>query len=163
MSSFDLFIVTMTSITTNSTELRRSYRILNYEVNLRVTSSDSEGRFAVIEILLPGHFPGAPPHFHSLMTERFIVLEGELEVFLAGEWKTLHAGDSEVAQPKVVHGFRNPGEENTRILLVTTPGGHEHFFAELVTWMEREPVWPPDDFEALVEFGKRHDTQYVSG
>ena len=97
------------------------------------------------------------------MTERFIVLEGELEVFTGGEWKTLQAGDSEVAKPKAVHGFRNSSDANTRILLLATPGGHELFFAELMEWMEREPVWPPTDLGALVEFGKRHDTQYVSG
>lgn len=163
VSSFDLFVVTMSSISTTNTELRREYRILNHEINLRVISSDTEGRFAIIEMLLPGHAPGAPPHFHSLMTERFIVLEGELEVFTGGEWKTLQAGDSEVARPKAVHGFRNSSDANTRILLVATPGGHELFFAELMEWMEREPVWPPADLGALVEFGKRHDTQYVSG
>ena len=96
------------------------------------------------------------------MTERFIVLEGELEVYLAGEWKTLQAGDSEVARPGVVHGFRNPSDQSTRLLLVATPGGHELFFAELLEWMEREPVWPPADLNALLELGKRHDVQYVS-
>ena len=162
VSIIDLFIVIMSSISATSTDQRRHYRILNYELNLRVISSETEGRFAIIEMLLPEHFPGAPPHFHTLMTERLIVLEGELEVFMAGKWKTLRAGDSEVAQPEVVHGFRNSSNQSTRLLLVATPGGHELFFSELMEWMEREPVWPPENLGELVEFGKRHDTQYVN-
>src|ERR1700739_2315750 len=49
------------------------------------------------------------------MTEQFIVLEGALEVFNGAEWKTLQAGDSEVARPTVVYGFRNSSDQSTSL------------------------------------------------
>ena len=31
----------------------------------------------------------------------------------------------------------------------------------LITWMQREPQWPPADRDALIAFGLKHDTYYV--
>ena len=39
--------------------------------------------------------------------------------------------------------------------------GHDRYYFELVDWMYLEPVWPPHDREALIAFGRRHDTIYV--
>ncbi|WP_263417470.1 cupin domain-containing protein [Terriglobus albidus] len=135
---------------------------MNTEVHLRVISTETEGRYCLIELSVPPHFPGAPLHFHRHMAERFVVLEGSLDTDIAGETRTLRAGDSAVALPGDVHSFRNSSDDRTRFLLVATPGGHESFFAELMDWMEKEPVWPPRNQQALVEFGRRHDTEYVN-
>ncbi len=141
--------------------LRRSFSLLDAEVRIRVSSDESEGRYALIEMDLPPHFPGAPPHLHRFLTERFLVLEGTLAVRLGDEWRSLAAGESAVALPGAVHSFRNATAERTRMILFATPGGHERFFAELMEWIEREAQWPPADLAALREFGLRHDTEYL--
>ena len=142
-------------------EASRSFYRMDTEVHLRLTSTETEGRYCAIELSLPAHFAGAPMHYHSEMTERFVVLEGSIEVAIGGQRLTLQAGESAVALPGDAHSFRNASSERARLLLLATPAGHERFFVELMEWMEREPTWPPANREALVEFGKRHDTEYI--
>lgn len=142
-------------------EARRSFYVMDAEVHLRLTSAETEGRYCAIELSLPAGFAGAPMHFHREMAERFVVLEGSLEIAIAGQSMTLRAGESAVASPGDVHCFRNTSGERAQLLLLVTPAGHERFFVELMEWMEREPTWPPADRRALAEFGKRHDTEYV--
>jgi transcriptional regulator with XRE-family HTH domain len=49
------------------------------------------------------------------------VLEGELELTLADERYTLHAGDSFYFPSTVPHSYRNPGKTITRVLWTNTP------------------------------------------
>lgn len=144
-------------------EFRRAFHLIDTEVYLRVISPETNGCYCAIELSVPARFPGAPLHFHRHMTERFVVLEGSLEIAISGETRVLRAGESAVAFPGETHSFRNGNDDRTRFLLIASPGGHERFFAELMEWMEREPVWPPIDRQALSEFGRRHDTEYVNG
>lgn len=49
----------------------------------------------------------------------------------------------------VAHAFANHGNLPTRMLLVTTPPGHERYFAELITTLSRESAPDPDEIAAL--------------
>lgn len=140
---------------------RRHFRSLGAAIDIRVTNAESDGAYSLIEMTLPPRFPGAPPHYHQHMSERFTVLAGSLEFQLDDERLTLRAGDSVMANAGVVHAFRNVELEEARLLILATPGGHEQFFRELVAWMEVEPLWPPADANHLIAFGRRHDTYYV--
>jgi quercetin dioxygenase-like cupin family protein len=63
----------------------------------------------------------AGPHFHRRHVDSFYVLEGELEVTVAGE--AVQAGPRTLvyAAPEVVHSFRNL-DAPTRLLNFHTPG-----------------------------------------
>jgi quercetin dioxygenase-like cupin family protein len=130
-------------------------------IQVRLTAEETGGSYSVIEMTVPGHFPVAPLHYHESFAERFVVLEGELEVELDGVKHRLRSGTSEVAEPRVRHSIRNVGEQPAHFLIVATPGGHEKFFYELIDWMNREPQWPPADRNRMLEFGERHDSHYV--
>lgn len=64
---------------------------------------------------------GAGPHFHPQHVDSFYVLEGELEVTVAGEAIRADPGRLVYAAPEVVHSFRNLGAP-TRLLNFHTPG-----------------------------------------
>ena len=52
--------------------------------------------------------PGGPPvHNHPNATETYEVLEGELDINVAGSWTTLKAGDIAAAKPGVSHTYRS--------------------------------------------------------
>jgi quercetin dioxygenase-like cupin family protein len=65
---------------------------------------------------------GAGPHFHRRHVDSFYVLEGELEVTVAGEVVTAQTGQLVHAVPAVVHSFRNASDNRVRFLNIHTPG-----------------------------------------
>lgn len=46
------------------------------------------------------------PHVHPQLTEEYEVLEGELEVLVDKDWRTLRAGETASIAPGTVHTFR---------------------------------------------------------
>jgi quercetin dioxygenase-like cupin family protein len=76
----------------------------------------------VFEFDLDPKTHGAGPHFHEQHVDTFYVLEGEVELTVAGE--TVHArpGDLVHVPPGVVHSFGNASDEPARFLNVHAPG-----------------------------------------
>jgi uncharacterized cupin superfamily protein len=71
------------------------------------------------------HRNGASPHVHHQHSDLFYVLEGEFTV-LVGPDRTETAigpGTLTLAQPLVVHGFRNASDSEMRYLNFHAPGG----------------------------------------
>jgi len=68
------------------------------------------------------HTPGAGPHLHRAHVDSFFVLEGELEVMLAGQTRQLRTGELATVPPETVHAFRNASGERVRFLNLHTPG-----------------------------------------
>ncbi len=87
------------------------------------------GRFALIDMLVPPG-GGPPPHRHAF-EEAFHVLEGEIEVSLRQDRALrLGAGETVNVPANAPHSFRNPSEEQTRLLCFVSPAGLEDYFAE---------------------------------
>ena len=51
-------------------------------------------------------FEGVDPHTHDDHVDSFLVLEGEVEFFLEGEWRRYGPGGFVAVPRNVVHGFR---------------------------------------------------------
>ena len=75
----------------------------------------------IVELRFGPDFEGVGPHSHADHVDSFYVLEGEAEFVLGDE--TVRAGpDSYVAAPiGAVHGFRNVGDGELRMLNVHAP------------------------------------------
>ncbi len=75
----------------------------------------------VVELAFGPDFEGVDPHTHSDQVDSFYVLDGEAEFTV--EDRTFRAGPgSFVAAPiGVVHGFRNVGGGELRLLNIHTP------------------------------------------
>lgn len=137
----------------------RTLNALGAQINISVTSQETAGSYAIIEFAIPPNFPGAPLHFHTHMPETFRILTGSIEIFTGDQWRTARPGDTVHVTPGTVHGYRNLSPEPASFLVVAP--GHDAFFFELIEWMNVEPVWPPANRQALLDFGRRHDTTYV--
>jgi quercetin dioxygenase-like cupin family protein len=79
----------------------------------------------VLEFTIEGPFDGPDPHTHDDQTDSFYILEGELDVYINGEWMRGTPGTYVAAPPGVAHGFtkRDPG--TVRFLNIHAPGGFE--------------------------------------
>jgi quercetin dioxygenase-like cupin family protein len=138
---------------------RRRFAVLGATIDIHATLDDTGNTTSIIELGIPPRFPGAPPHLHEHMTESFYILEGRIEVLRDREWTHARRGDFILIPPGTIHAYRNTTDQQARFLVLAP--GHDRFFFELVDWMHREPVWPPTDRQALIAFGRRHDTIYV--
>ena len=96
----------------------------------KVLTRDAGGGLFVIEHKGLGH-GGPPVHIHPHQDEWFYVVEGEVLIQVAGERKTLRAGESVLGPRGVPHGFMGVGEKSAHMIIAFTPAGRmEEFFRE---------------------------------
>ena len=129
-------------------------------VNLayKIASHETDGSWALLEYAMPPKFPGPPPHWHKVTREGFYVLEGRVTFTLGTRVFTGERGAFVHVPTHTVHKFSNECDEPARFLTIILPGGFENHFKELVTFMQSEPTWPPQDPRKLSKLYQRHDT-----
>ena len=90
--------------------------------SITVRRSDSE--LLEVEATYPPGAGGPPPkHYHPAQDEHFEVLEGRLRARVEGEQRDLGPGEQIDIPRGSVHQMWNPGEDTTRVLWQTRPGG----------------------------------------
>jgi quercetin dioxygenase-like cupin family protein len=72
----------------------------------------------------------AAPHFHRTLTERFLVLEGQVGFMIDGEETILSAGGTATVPPNSVHDWWQVGETGAEALVEVDPGDR---FLEMVS------------------------------
>jgi quercetin dioxygenase-like cupin family protein len=76
--------------------------------------------FAIAESAPPAGTLGPPRHVHDDFDEAWYVLEGEIEFSLGDRVDVCGPGSLAFAPRGTVHGFRNPGPRDARVLIVMT-------------------------------------------
>ena len=130
---------------------------------LRATGDQTQGRYAVMELLAPKGF-ASPLHIHRREDELFVVLSGEVRV-QHGEAVIEAVAGSVVYGPRdVAHAFHVDSAE-ARLLLFFGPAGVEGFFREGGKPAGSLGLPPPDeqflDRRALMEIASRYDQEFV--
>lgn len=74
----------------------------------------------------------AAPHHHPTITERFLVLDGEVGFSLDGEEVVIGAGGHATIEPNVVHDWWQVGEAPAEVVVEVSPGTR---FSEIVSSM----------------------------
>jgi quercetin dioxygenase-like cupin family protein len=69
-----------------------------------VTSEQTDGRYSIVEQLMPGR-SGPPPHTHDQSDEVFYILEGQVHLQLGDDVSTAEAGQLVRVPRGVPHGF----------------------------------------------------------
>jgi quercetin dioxygenase-like cupin family protein len=130
---------------------------------LRATKDQTEGRYAVMELLAPKGF-ASPLHIHRNEDEFFVVLSGEVRV-QHGEAVIEAVAGSVVYGPRdVAHAFHVDSAE-ARLLLFFGPAGVEGFFREGGKPAGSMGLPPADeqflDKQTLKEIASRYDQEFV--
>ncbi len=100
----------------------------------------------VLDLTFAPDFEGVAPHTHPDHVDSFYVLEGELEVTVAGETQHAHPGDLVHAAPGVVHSFKNSSPERVRFLNVHAPGMR---FDEYIRKMDAGEQPDPEQYDGF--------------
>jgi len=116
-----------------------------------VSGADTNGRFCVIDMLIPpGGGPG--PHRHDY-EETFILLEGEIELTFRGQKSVAQAGATVNIPSNAPHQFHNPSSSPARMTCICSPAGIDQFFAEVgVPVATRTTPPPPLNEKQMGEF-----------
>ena len=111
------------------------------------------GAFGLIEHTIPPRALAATMHVHEREDEFSFVLSGRLGAQIGDD--VVEAGPGElVLKPKgVPHAFWNPGDEETRLLEIISPGAFAQYFADLAPVLSAEGA---PDFAALAAIRARY-------
>lgn len=91
------------------------------------TAAESNGRFFAFEAVEPPG--GGPPlHTHASEEEFFFVLAGEMSFYVGGKVTRVRAGGTAFVPRGVPHCFKNCSNEESRVLVLFSPGHIEPFF-----------------------------------
>ncbi len=130
---------------------------------LRATGEQTEGRYAVLELLAPKGF-ASPLHIHRREDEFFVVLSGEVRVQHSEAVIEAAAGSVVYGPRGVAHAFHVDSPE-ARLLLIFGPAGVEGFFREGGKPAGSLGLPPADeqflDKQALKEIASRYDQEFV--
>ncbi len=85
------------------------------------TPGETQGQSLEMEWELLPKSDGTPVHIHPFADESYKVLEGQLDVNINGEWKTLKQGEEFTVNKGVPHTFRNPLDAITRVYNTHAP------------------------------------------
>ena len=95
--------------------------ITGERVTFLETSAETHGELVVIDAAVaPGGFVAAE-HLHPYQSERFEILEGEVEFKLGKEVVTARTGHVVMVEPGTSHQFRNLGNEEIRFRTEVRP------------------------------------------
>jgi mannose-6-phosphate isomerase-like protein (cupin superfamily) len=139
--------------TMETTTTSRELLFLGARCRVLADSESTAGAYGLVDMIENpvGNMP--PLHVHHKEDEGFLVLEGELSLFLPEQEITLKAGDFMLAPRGVPHTYR-VGDSPARYLNVTTPAGFEQFVREVAALEEPTP-------DALSATAARHDIEIL--
>lgn len=124
---------------------------------VRATAADTDGQYTLVEVVAP---PGleAPLHVHHTEDEGFLILEGDVVLFVGDERIEATAGQFALGPRDVPHRYE-VGPSGARMLWVITPAGFENLVealsvpAEAMTVPPPEVVPPENAAEIVARFG----------
>ena len=128
------------------------------------TGEDTQGRFALIEIVgRKGNVP--PPHIHHREDETFYVLEGEMTFSVGGQTIKGTPGTLIFLPRNILHSFEIESEQG-RVLVLLTPAGLEGYFKECSVPAPAMTLPPPaevpySEIQKLITVGARYGLEFV--
>ena len=136
--------------------------ITGEHITFLVTAEETDGEYVKFDCRVEPGKTALKPHVHAHQEERFQVLSGTLECRVGRKKVTLRAGDSIVLPKRVVHQWKNAGDDEAHFLVEVSPARNIERTLEAITGMAQEGklskgVMPKNPFR-LAQFGKLSET-----
>lgn len=126
--------------------------MMGLKITVKQSAENSRGLLSILEqAVAPG--AGSPPHICSREDKIIYVIQGDFEVLLNDDIHPCTAGDTIKIPKGQRHNFKNAGTKEGKILVILTPGGHEHFLKELSQSLQEAAP----GMEALKAVASKHE------
>lgn len=129
---------------------------------IRIAAGAGSGALGIVELTGPqGDMP--PLHVHHREDETFLVLEGELSLFLPGAAVRLGPGEAFLAPRGIAHAYRVESA-TARYLAISTPGGFASFVEGVSVPADADGLPPaglPVDMPALLAAAEAHGIEIL--
>jgi mannose-6-phosphate isomerase-like protein (cupin superfamily) len=103
---------------------------MRWEITRSIT--DTAGELLEATNWVDAQMGGPPVHVHPAAEEGYAVIEGALDVYIAGEWRQLRAGEAATVPAGVPHTLRNTAAGPVRLINIHRPAMQfESFFREM--------------------------------
>jgi quercetin dioxygenase-like cupin family protein len=143
-------------------EGRKLWVLGNHQTH-KLTGNATGGKLFIWEERVPPQ-GGPPPHRHLAEDELFYIISGELTFF--SDEGAAQAGPGTLIQlvQGGVHTFKNTGDTEARLLVMTAPAGFEHYFAAIGTPAvdgEAAPLVTREAVEHALAAAPSHNLEFV--
>lgn len=139
--------------TTTSTSRAAELNFLGARSRILADSTATGGRYGLVDMIEVAAGDMPPLHVHHSHDEGFLLLEGELSLFLPGREIALVPGDYVRAPRGVPHTYQ-VGDAPARWLVLSDPPGFEAFVQEVADLGDPTP-------EALAAIGAGHGIEML--
>ena len=97
-------------------------------ITMKNSGKNTQDAYSLFEYSVPAGVNGPPTHTHTREDESFVCLSGKMDVTLGGEDFTIGFGDYLYLPRNIPHAFRNPYDEESRVISVVSPAGLEAYY-----------------------------------
>ncbi|MDQ0778823.1 mannose-6-phosphate isomerase-like protein (cupin superfamily) [Streptomyces aurantiacus] len=104
---------------------------LGLGITTKADGKATRDAYSLFEYAIPPETDGPPLHTHTREDESFVCLAGRLDVTLGDRAYVLELGDYLYLPRDVPHAFRNPYDEESRVISVVSPAGLERYYQAL--------------------------------
>jgi quercetin dioxygenase-like cupin family protein len=126
---------------------------LGTRVRILATAEGSGGKYGLVDMIEVAAGDMPPLHVHHTHDEGFLLLDGELSLFLPDREINLRPGEFVRAPRGIPHTYQ-VGDSPARWLVVSTPAGFEQFVEDVAALAEPTP-------EELAATGARHGIEIL--
>lgn len=117
---------------------------------IRMTSGQTDGLMALMEVRLPPLTAGPNLHVHANEDEMFYVLGGVMTVQVGEDLHDVLTGGLAWGARGTPHAYANRAEEPLHVLIQLIPGGAEGLFAEMGTYFQTVVGSPDEEATAAI-------------
>jgi quercetin dioxygenase-like cupin family protein len=107
-----------------------SYDWENDHTFVKVSADDTGGAFTLMEDNLKTTFK-LGLHEHRSHAETFYILDGAVEFYFDGTWRTARSGTTIHIPPGIAHALRMPAGNTAKMLMLYQPAGFDRYLARL--------------------------------
>ena len=126
------------------------------KMTLKVSGSDSEGKYSLIEMIHPPN-TGPALHIHSNASEVYYVLDGNYSISCGDREYQAHCGDFVFIPNGIPHRYQS-GSQGSKVLVIS-PAGLEGYFKEVADILHRQGNEIPWNQE--VEIAQRYGQKFL--
>ena len=121
----------------------RIFNVGGHISTFKITGKDTDGSYSLMASIIEPD-AGVTPHIHSLESEGFYIVQGQMEFLLGDRIVIANAGDFVHSPKGEFHTWKNTGSIPAKVLFFFTPAGIENLFDEIGV-----PVEGPGSMESI--------------